>query len=177
MLNQTRFDIPDSFIIILGCTLRSKVTEEARQIVQAQVKDFQRIEGRSIDDHNADYESDSTWLNTHIIKIQQENRAMTNKSLKRRILVVTHHAPCKKETSNPSHVDNPWSSAFATDLLMDVETDQWAGIEAWIFGRTHFATESKKCGISVINNQRGYVLPGGMSSRENHGDPNKRCSI
>ncbi|KAJ5360688.1 hypothetical protein N7517_009879 [Penicillium concentricum] len=35
----------------------------------------------------------------------------------------------------------------------------WDGVKIWVFGHTHYTTEFKERGISVVSNQRGYVLP------------------
>jgi len=44
-LHQRRFDIPDSTLTILGCTLWSKIPDDAREVVEMKVKYFQKIEG------------------------------------------------------------------------------------------------------------------------------------
>jgi predicted phosphodiesterase len=172
-LNQTRFDVPGSSVTILGCTLWSKIAEEARDIVQMRVKDFQKIESRTINCHNADYESDMIWLKGQIASVQKENQVLAN-GPPRRMLVVTHHAPSMKETASPNQVDNPWSSAFATDLLVDGDGGEWVDVKAWVFGHTHFTTEFKKCGITVVSNQRGYVLPGSKSLEKMHSTKDKK---
>lgn len=71
--------------------------------------------------------------------------------------MVTHHAPLVCGTSSPDQAKNPWSPAFATDILSQGD---WKNVEAWIFGHTHYYREFKKGGVKVVSNQRGYFLPG-----------------
>ncbi|KAH8672125.1 ser/Thr protein phosphatase-like protein superfamily [Tricladium varicosporioides] len=170
LLHKKRFDIPESSVTILGCTLWSKIDEAARDIVQEKVKDFTKIEGRTVDEHNADHESDLTWLRKQIESIRKENNEFAIAEESRRILVITHHAPSMQETARPGQRNNPWSSAFATDLL---RLGEWANVKIWIFGHTHFTTEFEKIGIKVMSNQRGYVLPGMVDSKDKNFDMKK----
>ncbi|KAH6706201.1 ser/Thr protein phosphatase-like protein superfamily [Leptodontidium sp. MPI-SDFR-AT-0119] len=158
LLHQRRFNIPNFDIIILGCTLWSAVPEDAREVAQTKVKDFKKIEGWTVDNHNASHEADLTWLRH------------PDEPLRRNVLVVTHHAPSMQETSSLMDVGNPWSSAFATDLLGDAS---WGEVKAWVFGHTHFTTNFERNGIKVVNNQRGYVLPGTRKGKSEERDRKK----
>jgi predicted phosphodiesterase len=158
LLHRKRFDVPNSETTILGCTLWSKVPEDAKDVVRMKVKDFEKIEGWAVDDHNVAHESDLNWLNDQVQAIQQQNKSRAKGEARRNVLVVTHHAPSMQETSCPRNVNNPWTSAFATDLLED---GNWGDVQVWVFGHTHFTTEFEKYGIRILSNQRGYVLPGG----------------
>jgi Calcineurin-like phosphoesterase len=66
VLHRGRYTVPGSRATILGCTLWSKVPHESRDIVQSKIKDFQKIQGWTIDDHNASHDSDRAWLLTEI---------------------------------------------------------------------------------------------------------------
>lgn len=100
------------------------------------------------------HEADLAWLLSEMESIQSKNKIQNKK---RSILVVTHHAPSLQDSSSPQHANNPWSSAFATDILSQISKS--SGVKAWAFGHTHFTTEFKNQGIRVVANQRGYVLP------------------
>lgn len=105
--------------------------------------------GRLVDyGHNGSHQLDIAWLLGEIESLQNKKRS---------ILVVTHHAPSLQDTSSPQHANNPWSSAFATDVLSQIPKS--SGINSWIFGHTHYTTEFQHQGIRVMANQRGYVLP------------------
>lgn len=157
LMHQRRYDISDTETTILGCTLWSAVPASAKEVVRMRVKDFEKIEAWTVDDHNASHEADNTWLRHQTLQIQRQNESKAKGQRTTNILVVTHHAPSVQKTSSPKNVGNPWSSAFATELLGDA---CWSEVKAWVFGHTHFTTQFERNGIKVLSNQRGYVLPG-----------------
>jgi Icc-related predicted phosphoesterase len=119
------------------------------------IKHFQKIKGWTVDNHNTSHDLDLAWLLKEIHSIQQVNKKVKKRSQKRLILVVTHHAPSLERTSSPQHSQNPWKSAFGTDILTQPLND----VKVWIFGHTHYTTDFRKEGVRVVSNQRGYVLP------------------
>ncbi|CAG8001201.1 unnamed protein product [Penicillium nalgiovense] len=158
LLHQGRYDIPGSHVTILGCTLWSRVPDEARDIVCSRIQDFKKILDWSVNDHNGSHEADLAWLLSEIESIQSQNKTQKQKqSKKQSVLVVTYHAPSLQGTSTPQHANNAWSSAFATDILSQISKS--SGIKVWVFGHTLYTTEFRNQGIRVVANQRGYVLP------------------
>jgi hypothetical protein len=162
LLHQTAYDIPGSSVTILGCTLWSKVPHKARETVHSKIQDFKKVQDWTVDDHNASHDADRTWLLDEIKSLQTKNKNKTQNK-KRDILVVTHHAPSLKNTSSPQHANNPWNSAFGTDILSQIS--DLRGVKAWVFGHTHYCTEFVERGIRVVANQRRYVLPWNESKR------------
>lgn len=166
MCHQRRFDVPDSDITILGCSLWSHVPDDAQDAVRIKVNDFNKIKDWSVEGHNSAHQSDLVWLRAEMGAMRHEQNTAAvdgsqtheNKPKKRSIIIITHHAPCKGGTSEPRLASNPWNSAFGTDLLMG--SYEWPDVKLLIFGYTHYSTEFVKDGIRVISNQRGYVLPG-----------------
>lgn len=154
LLHRAQWDDPDSSLTILGCTLWSDIPEHRRAIVQAKVKDFSKISAWTVDVHNQVHADEVAWLRCRVDQLL----AQQNDSGKRQLLVATHYAPSLEGTSHPDQADNPWVSAFATDLL----TGQvWNGVEVWVFGHTHYSTDFLlQTGTRLVSNQRGYVLPG-----------------
>ncbi|KAJ9272117.1 hypothetical protein DTO212C5_1880 [Paecilomyces variotii] len=155
LLHRKRYDVPGSYITILGCTLWSKVPIEAREVVQAKIKDFQKIDGWTVDDHNATHDSELAWLLREIQSIHEENERARAKTPRRTILVVTHHAPSLRGTSSPENAQNAWRFAFGTDVLSEMVNE----VKVWVFGHTHYSTDFKEGGIRIVSNQRGYALP------------------
>lgn len=151
-LQQTRIDLPGA-ITILGCTLWSNVPDEAKEIVANKVNDFRRIENWTVDDHNDAHKSDLNWLRAELDSIGPG----------RSVIVVTHHAPSVLEASRTEHLQNPWTSAFATNVLSPDKT--WSSVKYWVYGHTHYSTEFEMHGVRVVSNQRGYVVPGVASNR------------
>lgn len=169
VLHRRRVDLEDE-VTILGCTLWSHIfSGSAREAVESRVKDFKRIDGWSVDQHNAEHEADVRWLNEQVALIRSEERDEAEKRgeaprRQRRVAVVTHHAPCMKGSSDPRHANNAWNSAFATDLLPEnagsADAAPLLDVQFWVFGHTHFSTEFERGGVRVVSNQRGYALPG-----------------
>lgn len=148
VLNRTRVDLDHMNITVLGYTLHSRVPPKAQLIVQIKVSDFHQTENWTVNDHNIEHQANVKWLQEEVNKIRI-NR------LRRRILIITHHAPTMKGTSKPSDVGSPLSSAFATDLL---PARRFADAQCWVFRHTHFSTEFKRRRMQLVSNQRGYVL-------------------
>lgn len=154
LLHKRRYDVPDTHITILGCTLWSRVPEESKDIGHYKIQDYQKIQNWTVDTHNEAHESDLNWLRDEVQAIHEENKSKPPRE-RRSVLVVTHHAPSLRKTSSPQHERNAWSVAFGTDLL----SRSWEGVKMWVFGHTHYSTEFRVKGIRVVSNQRGYVLP------------------
>ena len=150
VMNKTQVDLEELNIVLLGCTLHSRIPSNDQLMVQMKISDFQHIEGWKPSNHTFEHEIDVTWL-------QQEIKHIRADHPHRKIVVITHHAPTIKGTSKPSDAGNPWSSAFATELLVG---GQFSEVQCWVSGHTHFCSEFKRGGVWLVGNQRGYVLDG-----------------
>ena len=173
LLEKRRYDIEDSNVIVLGCTLHSSIPIEKREIVNAKIQDFQKIRNWTIDEHNDEHFRDVKWLQSEIEKIRNAEGGKTA-----RIVVVTHHAPVCNGTSRPEHSKNPWSSAFATDLVRNEKFEAFADVRVWIFGHTHFTNYMHVGKVKIISNQRGYVFPGAPSPKPDNARLSQRlCQL
>ena len=165
-LDQTRYDVPGYRLMILGCTLFSRVTPEQAAAVASRLVDFEDIVDWTVEQHNLAHQSDLEWLNAEVAKIAREQ---PNRS----IAIFTHHSPCSaKEATRAKHRDSEVSSGFVTDLAGE---GCWTNpkVKMWAFGHTHFncdfedemdgatgtdttstATRKKR----VAANQKGYYL-------------------
>ncbi|KAH8768948.1 Metallo-dependent phosphatase-like protein [Diaporthe sp. PMI_573] len=143
--------------IVMGCTLWSFIPDSARAVVESKVSDYKKIEGWSVDMHNQRHTEDAAWLASKLQSLSKNIKVNHHQQQGRNILVVTHHAPSLTGTSAPEHANNPWTPAFATDLLPRLNTDR---VKTWVFGHTHHTTELFSDGVRLIANQRGYVIPG-----------------
>ncbi|EFR04171.1 Ser/Thr protein phosphatase superfamily protein [Nannizzia gypsea CBS 118893] len=152
ILNRTRAELPGSpNIILLGCTLQSRIPPESVDAVSGRVRDFQRILNWSIANHNAEHTRDTEWLADQIKSINDEKKDAT-------IMIITHHAPCIRESSRPDQVDNPWTCSFATELFDKAAV--FSQVQFWVFGHTHYTTSFVKEGVRLVSNQRGYPHTG-----------------
>lgn len=150
LLHRSRWDDSESNLTILGCTLWSEIPQEAHDVVRSKITDYKKITDWTVEKHNQAHSTDLSWLRDQISQLAPEAEQG-----KRRLLVVTHHAPCIEGTSKPEYVTNPWTCAFATDLL---DNEEWKVVKTWIFGHTHYSTDFLNKGIRLVANQRGYVL-------------------
>ncbi|KAG8526657.1 uncharacterized protein KY384_008086 [Bacidia gigantensis] len=152
IMNRRRVDLPA--VTVLGCTLQSFIPPEAEDIVGYRVNDFHHIKDWKVADHNAEHHQDVEWLKKEIKSIRD-----IKTDAKRKILVITHHAPSHKGTSNPAYERNAISSAFCTDLMQQRKRSPLDDVQWWVFGHTHYCMESTRGTVRLIANQRGYVFP------------------
>ncbi|KAI7783405.1 Ser/Thr protein phosphatase [Diaporthe eres] len=156
LLNQGVWTDETTGSIIMGCTLWSFIPDSARAIVESKISDYRNIDGWSVDKNNERHVEEAAWLASELQSLSDASK-LNHQQQARNILVVTHHAPSLTGTSAPEHADNPWTPAFATDLLPRLDTDR---VKTWVFGHTHHTTELFSDGVHLIANQRGYVFPG-----------------
>lgn len=162
---HSRFDFFEENVTLLGCTLHSHISQNSRDIVQSKVKDFSRILEWTVDKHNQCHQDDLNWLQNEINHIRNQERINQGKERnpRKKIVVITHHAPIRKGSSTPENENNAWSDGFATELL-SLETKKGANplldVDWFVFGHTHFTTSCMRGSVKLISNQRGYVFPG-----------------
>ncbi|OJD22127.1 hypothetical protein ACJ73_06531 [Blastomyces percursus] len=151
VMNQTRVDLQN--ITLLGCNLHSHIPPEDEEIVRAKVNDFRRMEGWTVTKHITEHVSDVQWLTDEVTSIRQ-----TESSLKRKIVVISHHTPSVQGTSKPSDEGSPYSSAFAPNLLDGETRSCFEAVQCWTFGHTHYSTDILRGQVRLLSNQRGYVF-------------------
>lgn len=97
------------------------------------------------------------WHKEDVAFITRE--AKQAKSLGQRLLVLTHHAPTFKDTSNPRYLVSPLRLAFATELdyMFDWKgKSDFSAIHTWVSGHTHWSTDQIIGGVHIVSNQYGY---------------------
>jgi len=154
LLQNGRWDDPNSNLTILGCTLWSAIPPAASDLIRARVSDFMEISGWNVEKHNQLHAEDVEWLREQIQQID------TLPGPQRAVVVATHYAPFIRGSSDPRHAESPLTPAFATELLAQ---GGWKHVKAWIFRHTHHSKDCVRDGIRVVANQRGYVFPGARS--------------
>lgn len=160
-LNRGRFDVPDSNLTILGCTLFSHIRAEQREDVAMYCNDFvgpfgdKGIPGWTTDMHNAAHGRDLAWLNRVVQEVQAENA-------NRQIVILSHHSPSVQSIANdPAHVadERGVQSAFTTDLSAEPCWTSKA-VCVWVFGHTHFNCDFTEDingrALRLVANQKGY---------------------
>ncbi|KAI6855705.1 hypothetical protein KC323_g8223 [Hortaea werneckii] len=143
-LNRGRFDIPETNITILGCTLHSHIASDYTKLTH----DFARIKDWRVADHNQEHEKDLTWLKTSIAECSKEQP-------QRKIVVATHYAPAFEKTTHPANENNAISQCFSSHTLAALK--DWEGaqhVKYWLFGHTHWNTRFKSGDTIVMSNCR-----------------------
>jgi len=140
-------------IRVLGCTLWSNVPQQHAKDVASGLTDYKAIKiednGKTrailVEDTNRWHQDELGWLKQEIAK------AKTNGE---KVVVMTHHAPLMKGTSDPRYEGGAIHSGFATDLKSCMEPP----LVAWIYGHTHWSSQQQINGVAVVSNQLGYFM-------------------
>lgn len=146
-LDNSFVDIED--VRILGTTLWSYVPIKNCYDVMNAINDYKQIKfGNKIlrvSDTNQLHKEAVLWLYKEI-KICKE--------IGKKIIVVSHHAPLTKGTSDPQYEkpDDPIKCAFASELSTLVRPP----VSAWIFGHTHHRCDFIHQGTRVVTFGVGY---------------------
>lgn len=168
VLHRQRVDMEEEQLVVLGCALWSFIPPTHRLIVESKVNDFKKISSWNVDSHNSAHNQDLIWLRGQIAAVRFEEK---HQNLQRRkILVVSHHAPAIKKSSAPKHRQNAWTCAFATDLLCEEAKEEDRAllqeVGYWVFGHTHYTTKFMEGQVKVVSNQRGYIFPNEKAPRK-----------
>ncbi|KAF4806161.1 hypotheticall protein [Colletotrichum siamense] len=155
LLNRTVFRVPDTDIVILGCSLFSHVPSESRENVSMGLNDFFQIQDWDIDAHNKAHEQDLSWLNEQVGELEQSDA---------KVLIFTHWSPSRDSRAlDPRHASSPITPGFATDLSGEA-CFKSGKVKVWAFGHTHFNcdfTVERGVGaepLRLVTNQRGYYF-------------------
>jgi len=136
------YDVPDSSIRILGCTLWSHVPPQSEEAVAGGLTDYRAIKVSN------DSTAASDGGESHVVTVSDTNKwhATELKWLKealetaktdcKRVVVMTHHAPSLHGTGAPAHSGSDIESGFGTSL----EDLLCSPVVAWLFGHTHWSS-------------------------------------
>jgi hypothetical protein len=184
VLYETRSDVPNTNITLLGCTLWSRIPDTDTAAVMRKIPEFDEehgIKDWDIKQHNSEYKRDYKWLIEELAKAQSVQQPAgaappappVSPAAFREIIVITSFAPDLRDALEPWQIDAPWAAAYGTNLLAK---GNWAGVKLWISGTTGRTCEFEKGGVTVISNQRGRkgedatgLLKDGLSERQKVG--------
>jgi len=185
VLYETRSDVPNTNITLLGCTLWSRIPDTDTAAIMRKITEFDEEKGIkewNIKEHNSEHKRDYRWLLEELKKATPTPTPAGGApgaapagppAVPREVVVVTSFAPDLSDALEPWQVDAPWATAFGTNLLTK---GNWAGVKMWISGTTGRTCEFEKGGVTVVSNQRGRkgedvtgLLKDGMSERQKVG--------
>ncbi|KAL2259834.1 hypothetical protein VTK26DRAFT_6346 [Humicola hyalothermophila] len=153
LLDRGVFRVPDTDVVILGCSLFSQVPREFETLVSVGVNDFYQIEDWGVVAHNKAHERDLDWLNSQVAALEKSDV---------KIVIFTHWSPSQNARAiQPRHAGSRITSAFSTDLSGE-KCFTSGKVKLWAFGHTHFncafvvQREDGAGPLRLLTNQRGY---------------------
>lgn len=145
-LQRETFDIPETNITVVGCTLFSNIPEWAAPAVCRSLLDFRRTREWTIKSYNRAHRADVGWIKQTVEQIPPD----------RRIVLLTHHAPLDKNMSSPQY-DLPPPRALSCAFQTDIENlIPWHRLTAAVSGHTHYSVDFVHHGVKIWSNQKGY---------------------
>jgi predicted phosphodiesterase len=151
-LNNDAVDLGED-VRVVGTTLWSDIQEEQMSDVRNFLSDFRHIKEWTVETNNSKHRKAVEFLRREILRASADGK---------RLVVVTHHAPYERRTSNPKYAGSSLSSAFATDLS-DLLREP---VAIWAFGHTHYTSRQVVGGVQLVSNQRGYAHIGEQTGFE-----------
>lgn len=141
-LNNSFFIIEN--FIVFGTTLWSNIGYWNKKTIQKEINDFKQITDLTVDSINKMHNL-AIWNIRRLLEVRSEN-----------FVILTHHAPTFKETSNPKYTNSKTNEYFASNLeyIMKYHHDK---LQIWAHGHTHWNNIQTIHNTCVCSNQHGYV--------------------
>jgi len=161
-LDCDAYDVEGTSLRILGCTLWSDVSDEARDNVGSSLNDYVSISvargsgaksKATVDDTNSWHQLELAWLQNEMQRAEGDGK---------RVIVLTHHAPTFHCTSAPGHRSEPpnfINYAFATRLEYMLK----APVLTWLFGHSHWSSWQQFCVADQTWNHMSGTAEGGQA--------------
>lgn len=171
LLDRRAYQVPDTDVVLLGCSLFSLVPPTSEADVGLGLNDFYHTGGAwDVPAHNDAHRRDLAWLNA-------QAGALARRGDVARVAVLSHWSP----STDPRAVDprhrgggSRLASAFATDLSGEPCFAACDKVRLWAFGHTHFncdflvqrgGQEGERgsggggmAPLRLLANQRGYYF-------------------
>lgn len=173
LLDRTSYHVPNTDVVILGCSLFSMVPPEHDIEVGLSLNDFYHTEGWDVAAHNLAHCRDLAWLNEQVGELERQPEG------RKKIVILSHWSPSGSDPrgTEPRHQGSSITSAFSTDLSREpcFTSDI---VKVWAFGHTHyncdFVVERERGAgpLRLLANQCGYSF----SQAENY-DADKTVEI
>lgn len=155
LLDRKQFQVPDTNVVILGCSLFSYVPQNMHFNVSLGLNDFYQIADWDVDMHNEAHKRDVAWLNEKVAALGQTDA---------KIMILSHWSPTQDPRAiEPAHIGSPITSGFSTDLSEEA-CFKSPKVRVWAFGHTHYNCdfEIERGGnggtLRLLANQRGYYF-------------------
>lgn len=152
ILDNSRFDIPDENVTVLGATLFTGAP--APELLDEYYSTTREVCGLDAHSHIQKHHESATYLTDTINAIRYSDPS-------RAIIVLTHHGPCSKAIAlGLGREDTPDEISYRyTSDLTDTSAWKSTNVMLWAFGGTHFNCDYVEVSTlkRVYSNQRGYI--------------------
>jgi 3',5'-cyclic AMP phosphodiesterase CpdA len=155
LLDRGVLRLPDTNMMILGCSLFSCVPTESHMAVSMGLNDFFQTDKWDVEAHNDMHKRDLSWLNAQVTDLEDSD---TN------IIIFSHWSPTlDARATEPRHAGSRIRSAFSTDLSKE-KCFRSGRVKLWAFGHTHYNCDfvvDREDGagpLRLVANQRGYYF-------------------
>lgn len=155
LLDRAAYRLPDTNVVVLGCSLFSHILPDKHLAVGMGLNDFYQTTDWTTDTHNDMHQRDVAWLNRQVADLDRSDV---------RIIILSHWSPSlHPRAMDPKHAGSSIASAFATDMS-EQPCFKSNKVKAWAFGHTHYNCDfSLDHGhgvepVRLVTNQRGYYF-------------------
>ncbi|KAH6886366.1 Metallo-dependent phosphatase-like protein [Thelonectria olida] len=154
-LDRRAYQLPDTNVVILGCSLFSFVPSERQNDVSMGLNDFYQTDEWTVIKHNEAHQRDLAWLNDQVAELENSDVS---------VMIFTHWSPSiDSRAIDPRHLGSSITSAFSTDTSKEIcfRSDK---VKLWAFGHTHYNCDfvverGDGAGpLRLLANQRGYYF-------------------
>lgn len=164
-LNCDAYDVPDSDVRLLGCTLWSDFTDEGYKLLAGDPKnksgehmlnDFRYIKSFDVKSFRQLHQKHVAWLEAECQRATQEQK---------QVIIMTHHAPFVDNLVPNIALGAKLLKAgcLGTSLIGPgagpgpvFNTVRFPGLRCWLYGHTHLSKCLCMNGVLVASNQMGY---------------------
>lgn len=156
LLEREAFRVSDSNVVVLGCSLFSRVPAKSTNEVTLRLRDFYETKEWDVPAHNESHARDLKWLNETVRELEKEAEDVD-------IIILSHWSSSTDPRAvEPRHAGSTISTAFSTDLSKE-RCFKSPRTKIWAFGHTHYNCDfevERKHGIPlrIVTNQRGYYF-------------------
>ncbi|UJR24543.1 hypothetical protein I4U23_005918 [Adineta vaga] len=153
-LQKNSYLLPNN-VRILGTILWSHIPQDIASHIEQSHADYHQIE-REIQENNMKIRRKLTvndtnqWhLDEHTWLLQEIEKARRNHE---HIIIITHHAPSRRDTCLQEDIDRGHEHAYINDL----EEYCIDPVRLWVYGHTHRSTDMFVNSTRILSNQLGY---------------------
>lgn len=142
LLDNTKYEIPEYNLVILGSTLWTAGNTK----IKPRMNDYNYIKydkkNLLTTQHTYDmHQTAVNWISSEI-----------NENKDKQIIILSHHAPLLEGISNSAHAGDECKIFYGTDLSHLMGDP----VKVWAFGHTHYNTEFSHKGTKIVTNAMGY---------------------